>query len=127
MLESKICTISVGSVFTQSCLYFAEGKAELYLSPQVCKVVDLVPHNPNTRMVMSSMEWNPPHILTKDNVDLLERWLLEYFWCNVFAVNCAPLSEMQGPPYHLHDTQILAVHASVSVPHHFHDEVKQQL
>ena len=72
----------------------------------------------------------PPFALTEANVDRLEKYLIEHFGDTTFATGKTPLPVMAGPPHHIHlrpDAEPHAVHAPATIPHHFYDEVKQQL
>jgi len=142
LLGSLICQLVVGPVTTNERIFFANGVERLYLSLGACKSLCLVPpkfpcHSVSICSVapldipqVPTRPEEPPYELVEENVDRLEKWFLEHFGRTVFAVGRAPLPEMQGPPHHIHlrpDARPHAVHVPATVPHHFYDEVRQQL
>ena len=138
-------------------LYFVKGIKHIYLSLDVCKMVHIIPENFPLEFVQSKVAATiinesvneaqveycdehslnvsegpekPPFPCTEENVTLLQDWFLHEFKDTVFNVNAEPLPVMKGAPHkiHLKENAIpYAAHTPIPIPHHWKDEVKNQL
>lgn len=68
-----------------------------------------------------------PFSPSDENIERLEKWLLEAFSNSTFNVNAYPLPVMLGKPQHIHiqeDAVPYAVHSPIPIPHHWKDAVE---
>ena len=71
-----------------------------------------------------------PYPPIDENIDLLQKWLLDTFSKSTFNVSAKPLPTMSGPPLHIHlakDAIEYRAHTPVPVPHYYKEEVNRQL
>ena len=67
---------------------------------------------------------------TENNIKSLELWLLDTFSETTFNISAEPLPQMPGKPqsFHLTENAIpYSANSPIPIPHHWKEEVKQQL
>ena len=131
--NNKIC---------ETTIYFVNGVKSLYLSLDVCKRIGLVheefPNIDTSKLIginSSSCQVPPrpselPYPPTEENIEKLEKWLLDAFSETAFNVDAEPLPVMAGKPHHIHltdDAELYAANTPIPIPHHWKKEVKEQL
>ena len=72
----------------------------------------------------------PPFEPKEENIPQLQEWFLKEFQDTVFNVNADYLPVMKGTPHKIHlkeDAVPYAAHTPIPIPHHWKEEVKNNL
>ena len=67
---------------------------------------------------------------TEDNIEILEKWLLESFSSSPFNTQSTPLPTTTGDQHYIHlvdGATPIAAYTPIPIPHHWKTEVKRQL
>ena len=148
VLGSHPISILHNDQLIDTCIYFATGVNNVYISLETCKQLNLVSktfplnnihtdvNNINTELpvndIKESLPCKPaslPYAPTNENIPLLTEWFLNKFADSTFKTS-DELKTMLVKPHKIHikeDAVPFAAHTPIPTPHHWKKEVKDQL